>query len=70
MRCIYSTIRLALVSGRVTVSEIATIVNEDIGVVEEKLSGLSEFDINEAMTINNELFPGMPFEKLFKVDDT
>lgn len=34
-------------------------------IIKEKLCGKEDFIINEAMTINVELFPDIPFKTLF-----
>ena len=39
--------------------------DEDVVIIKEKLCGKEDFIINEAMTINMELFPDIPFKTLF-----
>lgn len=51
--------------GNITVDDIAKSVGEDVVIIKEKLCGKEDFIINEAMTINMELFPDIPFKTLF-----
>ncbi len=65
MNCVFPYIDNAVKSGEITVEEIARIIDEDVSMVVNKLCGNDAFDINEAMTINNELFPRISFEIVF-----
>lgn len=65
MGCTFPYIRKALDNGEITVETIAEVIEEDIAVVTKKLRGEDEFDINEAMKININLFPEVPFKALF-----
>lgn len=44
---------------------IADMLEESESKVANKLCGNDKFDINEAMTININLFPDVPFKELF-----
>lgn len=65
MNCIFPLIKEALDEGNITVEDIAKSVDEDVHSIRNKLSGKEDFIINEAMTINLELFPNIPFKMLF-----
>lgn len=65
MCCAFPVIKSAIDDGRVSLQYIAEILDEDINTVKKKLCGKDIFDINEAMTINNEIFPDIPFKELF-----
>ena len=53
MNCVFPLIKKAIEEGNITVDDIAKSVGEDVVI------------INEAMTINVELFPDIPFKTLF-----
>ena len=65
MNCVFPLIKKAIEEGNITVEDIAKSVGEDVVSVRNKLSGEEDFIINEAMTINVELFPDVPFKILF-----
>lgn len=65
MNCGFPLIQSAIDTGSVSIQLIAEILEEDVNTIERKLCGKDYFDINEAMTINNELFPEIPFKDLF-----
>lgn len=65
MKCSYPIIRTAIEDGSVTVKEMATLLDEEVEVINQKLCGADDFDINEAMVLNTELFPEVPFKELF-----
>ena len=57
MNCVFPLIKKAIEEGNITVDDIAKSVGEDVVIIKEKLCGKEDFIINEAMTINMELFP-------------
>ena len=59
MNCVFPLIKKAIEEGNITVDDIAKSVGEDVVIIKEKLCGKEDFIINEAMTINMELFPEM-----------
>ena len=61
----FRDITKAIEEGNITVDDIAKSVGEDVVIIKEKLCGKEDFIINEAMTINVELFPDIPFKTLF-----
>ena len=61
MNCVFPLIKKAIEEGNITVDDIAKSVGEDVVIIKEKLCGKEDFIINEAMTINVELFPDIPF---------
>jgi len=63
--CIFPIIKTALDNGKISVETIAETLDESEMYVVERLSGIDNFNINEAMTINNYLFPEIPFKILF-----
>lgn len=63
--CVFPIIKAALDEGAVSVKSIAALINDDEFIVIDKLSGNNSFDINEAMAINEVLFPDIPFKLLF-----
>ena len=75
MNCVFPLIKKAIEEGNevaknalevnITVDDIAKSVGEDVVIIKEKLCGKEDFIINEAMTINVELFPDIPFKTLF-----
>lgn len=65
MCCEFPIIQSAIDNGSVSLQLIADILEEDVNTIERKLCGKDIFDINEAMTINNQLFPEIPFKELF-----
>lgn len=65
MICVFPIIKTALDNGVVSVDIIAETLKESESYVTKKLSGVDNFDINEAMTINNIFFPEIPFKVLF-----
>lgn len=65
MNCVFPLIKKAIEEGNITVEDIAKSVDEDVVIIKNKLSGKDDFIINEAMTINMELFPDVPFKTLF-----
>ena len=65
VNCVFPLIKKAIEEGNITVEDIAKSVGEDVVSVRNKLSGEEDFFINEAMTINVELFPDVPFKILF-----
>lgn len=69
MNCVFPLIKKAIEEGNITVDDIAKSVGEDVVIIvviiKEKLCGKEDFIINEAMTINMELFPDIPFKTLF-----
>ncbi len=65
MNCVFPLIKRAIEEGNITVDDIAKLVDEDVVIIKNKLSGKEDFIINEAMTINMELFPDVPFKTLF-----
>ena len=65
MNCVFPLIKKAIEEGNITVDDIAKSVGEDVVIIKEKLCGKEDFIINEAMTINVELFPDFPFKTLF-----
>ncbi len=66
--CVFPTIKIALDNGLVSVDDIAETLKESESCVVNKLSGLDDFNINEAMTINTNFFPEVPFKELFSKD--
>lgn len=56
MNCVFPLIKKAIEEGNITVDDIAKSVGEDVVIIKEKLCGKEDFIINEAMTINMELF--------------
>ncbi|MDO4831269.1 MAG: hypothetical protein Q4A46_07315 [Clostridia bacterium] len=69
MKTIYPTFTKVLNSGEVSIDDVARILNADRKTVMQKLQGISEFTINEAMTINRRLLPNVAFEELFKIQE-
>lgn len=65
MNCVFPLIKKAIEEVNITVDDIAKSVGEDVVIIKEKLCGKEDFIINEAMTINVELFPDIPFKTLF-----
>lgn len=65
MICVFPKINSALDEGLITVETIADMLEESESKVANKLCGNDKFDINEAMTININLFPDVPFKELF-----
>ncbi len=65
MNCVFPLIKKSIEEGNITVDDIAKLVGEDVVIINNKLSGKEDFIINEAMTINMELFPDIPFKNLF-----
>jgi hypothetical protein len=65
LTCIFPIIKDAMDNGTISVDTIALLINNDKFSTINKLCGNENFDINEAMTINLELFPDIPFKKLF-----
>lgn len=65
MICVFPIINSALDEGLITVETIADMLEESESKVANKLRGNDKFDINEAMTININLFPDVPFKELF-----
>lgn len=63
---VYPYIIDAIQKGKVTKERICDLIDVSPLIFELKLKDEIPFDINEAMTINNELFPGIPFKKVFK----
>lgn len=68
MLYVFPIINSALENGVVSVKSIATLLDNDEFIILDKLCGNNSFDINEAMTINNELFPDVPFKRLFATE--
>lgn len=64
----FPIIKSAIDNGLISISKIADLLETSESSVKSKLSGNEVFDINEAMTINNELFPDIPFKELFGND--
>lgn len=67
MNCVFPLIKKAIEEGNITVDDIAKSVGEDVVIIKEKLCGKEDFIINEAMTINMELFPDIPFKTFFHI---
>ncbi len=65
MICVFPIIKAAIDDGNITINDIAGILEKSEGYVTDRLSGKRNFDINEAMTINVNLFPKTPFKELF-----
>ncbi len=64
----FPIIRSAIDNGLISISKIADLLETSESSVKNKLSGNEAFDINEAMIINNTLFPDIPFKELFNSD--
>ena len=65
---VFLVIKSALDEGLVTVETIADMLEESENKVANKLCGNDKFDINEAMTININFFPDVPFKELFSIN--
>ncbi|MBQ5398244.1 MAG: hypothetical protein IIU14_02280 [Ruminococcus sp.] len=65
MKCIFPLIKASIEEGNVSVGDFIVALNLSEDEVLMRLSGEKEFDINEAMNVNKQLFPDVPFEKLF-----
>lgn len=65
LTCVFPVIKSAIDKGLVSVGTIADMLEKSEPYVAQKLSGENKFDINEAMIINNNLFPDIPFKELF-----
>ena len=63
--CVFPIIKDALDNGMISIDTIADTLDESESYVTKRLSGLDNFDINEAMAINNYFFPEIPFKTLF-----
>lgn len=70
MNCVFPLIKKAIEEGNITVDDIAKSVGEDVVIIKEKLCGKEDFIINEAMTINMELFPDIPLKLYFHIIKT
>lgn len=65
MKTIYPVLSQQINLGRVSIKDIAKLIESDERTVIDKLHGTGEFTINEAMNINHELLPQFSFEQLF-----
>ena len=68
--CVFPVIRIAIDKGLISVDDIAKTLKESESYIIDRLSGIDDFDINEAMTINNSFFSDVPFKELFSKDTT
>ena len=66
---IYPFIVEKIENGKLTKERISKLIDVSPLICDLKLKGEIPFDINEAMTINNELFPGIPFKIVFSKSD-
>ncbi|MGN0499221.1 MAG: hypothetical protein ACI4F6_09220 [Acutalibacteraceae bacterium] len=62
---VYPFLAEKIENGKLTKEKISSLIDVPPLICELKLKGEIPFDINEAMTINNELFPGIPFKTVF-----
>lgn len=65
MFCKFPVIKKSIDNGELSIEELEKELDISEEKILKKLSGEEEFDINEAMTINNEFFKDVPFKKLF-----
>lgn len=65
LRYVYPFIVEKIEKGQLTKEKISNLIGVPPLICDLKLKGEIPFDINEAMTINNELFPGIPFKIVF-----
>jgi len=49
----------------ISVKDIANVTGKSVDTIRKKLSGERTFDIDEAMAINENIFPDVPFKELF-----
>ncbi len=68
MESVYPVFDFMIKNGFVSIEDISRLLNLEYNVIVAKLSGEDDFDINEAMMINKNLLPDIPFEKLFSRD--
>ena len=62
---VYPFIGEEIEKGQLTKEKISSLIGVPPIICDLKLKGEIPFDINEAMIINNELFPGIPFKIVF-----
>jgi len=66
LKCIFPNILIGMSIDGIGVNKISEVINKSPDAVRKKLSGDVEFDVAEAMKINEQLFPDIPFKELFR----
>lgn len=61
----YLNLRVELYKNQITLEEVASLLGIHRNTVSNKINGDSSFSIEEATTLRNAYFKGMPIEYLF-----
>lgn len=65
LKCIYPVILQAMSVDGISIKRISNVIGKSEMTTRKKLSGKIAFDINEAMSLNEQIFPNVPFKMLF-----
>lgn len=65
LKCIFPIILNKMSLENISVKDIANVTGKSVDTIRKKLSGERTFDIDEAMAINENIFPDVPFKELF-----
>lgn len=65
IKCIYPNLLAMMADKNLSVTDIAEAINRKTETVRKKLAGINPFNINEAMELQEKVFPEIPFKVLF-----
>ncbi len=62
----YSNLKAEIVRNNMTYRDLAKLLGVTEQTIRRKVTGESDFDVSEGLTIRNTLFPSLEFDYLFK----
>lgn len=65
MKCIFPLIKASIDDKLIAIEDFISVLGISEQELSRKLSGEESFDINEAMKINEDFYPNVPFKVLF-----
>lgn len=65
IKCIYPNLLAMMAEKNLSVSDIAEAIDRKPETVRKKLAGVNPFNINEALGIQENVFPEVPFKVLY-----
>jgi len=65
IKCIYPNLLAMMAEKKISVYTLAEAIDRKPETIRKKLAGVNPFNINEAMEIQEKVFPEIPFKVLF-----